>query len=327
MSAPDRNLALELVRVTEAAAMGAARWIGRGEKESADAAAVDAMRLMLDTVSMDGVVVIGEGEKDEAPMLYNGEQVGSGSGPQVDVAVDPLEGTRLTALGQPNAIAVIAVAERGTMYFPGAAVYMEKIACGEDSVEAIDIEASPTENVQRVAEAKGVKVADVSVVVLERDRHEALVAELREAGAKVNLIRDGDVAPAIAAAQGGTGVDLLMGIGGTPEGVISAAALKCVGGGMQGRLWPRTDDERRQLVEAGYDPGRVLTTDDLVSGEDVFVAATGVTTGALLRGVRAVRRGAVTDSIVMRSRSGTVRRIEARHAFAKLSRLSAVEYG
>ncbi len=325
--APDRNLALELVRVTEAAALAAARWIGRGEKESADQAAVDAMRLMLDTVDMAGVVVIGEGEKDEAPMLFNGERVGSGTGPPVDVAVDPLEGTRLTALGQPNAIAVIAVAERDTMFFPGAAVYMDKIACGEDAAEVIDITATPTENVQRVADAKGVDVRQISVVVLERERHESLISELREAGAKVNLIRDGDVAPSIAAAQGGTGVDLLMGIGGTPEGVISAAAIKCLGGALQGRLWPRNEDERRQLIDAGHDLDRVLTTDDLVAGEDVFVAATGVTTGALLRGVRVTPAGAATDSIVMRSRSGTVRRIAAEHAFAKLSQLSAVEYG
>jgi fructose-1,6-bisphosphatase II len=325
--APDRNLALDLVRVTEAAAMAAARWAGRGDKIAADQAAVDAMRIMLDSVHMSGVVVIGEGEKDEAPMLFNGEEVGDGNGPEVDVAVDPLEGTRLTALGQPNAIAVIAVAERGTMFFPGAAVYMEKIATGPEALDAIDITLSPTENVQRVAEAKGIAVRDVTVVVLERDRHAALIAELREAGARVNLIRDGDVAPAIAAAQVGTGVDLLMGVGGTPEGVISAAALKCVGGGIQGRLWPRDDDERRKLEEAGLDPHRVLTTDDLVAGEDVFVAATGVTTGALLRGARRERGRVITDSIVMRSRSGTVRRIEGQHQPEKLARYSGIEYG
>jgi fructose-1,6-bisphosphatase II len=323
---PDRNLALELVRVTEAAAMGAGRWVGRGDKVAADQAAVDAMRAMLDTVVMDGLVVIGEGEKDEAPMLYNGERVGEGSGPQVDVAVDPLEGTRLTALGQPNAIAVIAVAERGSMFFPGAAVYMEKIAAGADAVHSIDINATPTENVQAVAKAKGRRVTDIRVVVLERDRHEALIGELREAGARVNLIRDGDVAPAIAAARPQTGVDLLYGIGGTPEGVISAAALKCVGGGIQGKLWPRTDEERQDLVAAGYDLDRVLMTDDLVVSEDVFVAATGVTTGALLRGVRYVTDGAITDSIVMRSRSGTVRRIEARHQLSKLRHFTGREY-
>jgi len=323
---PDRNLALELVRVTEAAAMGAGRWIGRGDKNAADQAAVDAMRAMLDTVAMDGVVVIGEGEKDEAPMLFNGEAVGEGVGSQVDVAVDPLEGTRLTALGQPNAIAVIAVAERGSMFFPGAAVYMEKIAAGADAVDAIDINATPTENVNAVARAKGVRPTDVRVVVLERDRHNELIGELRQAGAHVNLIRDGDVAPAIAAARPETGVDLLYGIGGTPEGVISAAALKTVGGGIQAKLWPRDDDERQKLLDAGYDLERVLRTDDLVSGEDVFVAATGVTTGALLRGVRYVRDGAVTDSIALRSRSGTVRRIEARHKISKLTLFTGREY-
>jgi fructose-1,6-bisphosphatase II len=259
-------------------------------------------------------------------MLYNGEAVGEGRGPQVDVAVDPLEGTRLTALGQPNAIAVIAVAERGSMFFPGAAVYMEKIAVGADAVDAIDIEASPTENVNAVAAAKGVKPTDIRVVVLERDRHDELIGELRQAGARVNLIRDGDVAPAIAAARPGTGVDMLMGIGGTPEGVISAAALKAVGGGIQGRLWPRDDAERQKLVDAGYDVGRVLRTDDLVASDDVFVAATGVTTGALLRGIRYVRDGAITDSIVMRSRSGTVRRIEARHNLEKLTHFTGREF-
>jgi fructose-1,6-bisphosphatase II len=325
-TAPDRNIAMELVRVTEAGAMAAARWIGRGDKEEADQAAVDAMRFVLDSVSMRGVVVIGEGEKDEAPMLYNGEEVGNGEGPEVDVAVDPLEGTRLTALGQPNAIAVIAVAERGTMLFPGAALYMEKIAVGPDAVDAIDIERSPTENVVAVAEALGKTAREVDVVVLERERHDDLIAELREAGARVRLVRDGDVAPAIAAAQPGTGVDMLYGIGGTPEGVISAAALKCVGGGIQGRLWPRNDDERTRLLEAGLDPARVLRTNDLVSGEDVFVAATGVTTGSLLQGVRYTPGGAVTDSIVMRSRSGTVRRVVAQQSLAKLSALTGFEY-
>jgi fructose-1,6-bisphosphatase II len=325
-TAPDRNLALELVRVTESAAMAAGRWIGRGDKIAADQAAVDGMRLMLDTASMAGIVVIGEGEKDEAPMLFNGEEVGSGSGPEVDVAVDPLEGTRLTANGQPNAIATIACSEHGTMFFPGAAVYMDKIACGPEAAEAIDIEAPPTENVKRVAKAKEVKPSDVSVVVLDRDRHADLIAELRGIEAKVLLIPDGDVAPAIAAAQPGTGVDLLMGIGGTPEGVLSAAALKCVGGTLQGKLWPRNDEERQALLDGGYDLDKVLTVNDLVGGEDVFFAATGVTTGALLRGVRYERQGAVTDSIVMRSRSGTVRRVEARHAFEKLEHLSGGRY-
>jgi fructose-1,6-bisphosphatase II len=324
---PDRNLALELVRVTESAALNAARWVGRGEKESADQAAVDGMRIMLGTVSMNGVVVIGEGEKDEAPMLYNGEHVGDGSGPEVDVAVDPLEGTRLTALGQPNAIAVMAVAERGTMFFPGAAFYMNKIAVGPEAADAIDIDATPAENVRRVAEAKGKSPRDVSVIVLERDRHERLIADLREAGARVTLIRDGDVAPAIAAAHGGVaGVDVLMGIGGTPEGVIAAAAIKCLGGALQARLWPRNDDERQKLLDEGIDPDRVLSTNDLVRGEDVFVAATGVTGGALLQGVRYTQDGAITDSIVMRSRSGTIRRVEAEHRFEKLTALSGRDY-
>jgi fructose-1,6-bisphosphatase II len=326
VSAPDRNLALELVRVTEAAAMAAARWIGRGEKESADRAAVDAMRAVLDTVAMAGVVVIGEGEKDEAPMLFNGEEVGSGNGPAVDVAVDPLEGTRLTAHGQPNAIAVIAVAERGSMFFPGAAVYMDKIAVGPAGADAIDIDAPPSENVLRVAEAKGVEPSDISVVVLDRDRHQDLIAELREIGAKVRLITDGDVAPAIAAAREGTVVDMLMGVGGTPEGVISAAAIKCLGGAMQGKLWPRNDEERQALLEAGYDLDRVLTTDDLVSGDDVFVAATGVTDGALLSGVQLRDSWAITESIVMRSRSGTIRRVHAEHRLAKLRLLAGDRY-
>ena len=325
-SAPDRNLALELVRVTESAAMSAGRWVGRGDKISADQAAVDGMRLMLDTTSMSGVVVIGEGEKDEAPMLYNGEEVGSGDGPEVDVAVDPLEGTNLTAKGQPNAIATIACAERGTMFFPGAAVYMDKIACGPEAADAIDIEAPPADNVKAVAKARGVKPTDVTVVVLERDRHQELIEALRATEAKLLLISDGDVAPSIAAARPESGVDLLMGIGGTPEGVLSAAALKCVGGVIQGKLWPRDDEERQRLVDAGFDLDRVLTTDDLVGGDDVFFAATGVTTGALLRGVRYTPEGAVTESIVMRSRSGTVRRVEAHHAFGKLEALSGGRY-
>jgi fructose-1,6-bisphosphatase II len=325
-TAPDRNLALELVRVTEAAALGCGRWIGRGDKIAADQAAVDAMRAMLDTVSMSGVVVIGEGEKDEAPMLYNGEEVGNGQGPEVDVAVDPLEGTRLTSVGQPNAIAVIALAERGTMLFPGAAVYMDKLVGGEEVAGALDLDASPAENVRRAAEAKGVRASEIAVVVLDRERNQPIIEGVREAGAKVNLITDGDVAPAIAAARQGTGVDLMMGIGGTPEGVIAAAAVKSLGGVVLGRLWPRNDDERQQLVDAGHDPDRVLTTDDLVGGDNVFVAATGVTDGALLRGVRYTRGGAMTDSIVMRSRSGTVRRVEAQHALDKLERFSGREY-
>ena len=325
-SVPDRNLALELVRVTEAAALGTGRWIGRGDKNAADQAAVDAMRAMLDTVSMSGVVVIGEGEKDEAPMLYNGEEVGNGQAPEVDVAVDPLEGTRLTSVGQPNAIAVIAVAERGSMFFPGAAVYMDKLVGGEAVADVLSIDASPGENVEAAAKAKGVRPSEIAVVILDRERNQGIIESVREAGAKVNLITDGDVAPAIAAARPGTGVDLMMGIGGTPEGVIAAAAVKSLGGIVQGRLWPRTDEERQSLVDAGYDPDRVLTTDDLVGGDNVFVAATGVTDGALLRGVRFTPGGAMTDSIVMRSRSGTVRRIEAQHALDKLERFSGREY-
>ncbi|HEX6231250.1 MAG TPA: class II fructose-bisphosphatase [Actinomycetota bacterium] len=324
---PDRNLALELVRVTEAAALAAGRWVGRGDKISADQAAVDAMRLMIDTVSMDGVVVIGEGEKDEAPMLYNHEAVGTGQGPGVDVAVDPIDGTRLTAVGQPNALAVIALAERGTMFFPGAAVYMEKVATGAEAAGAIDVTASPEENVRLVAKAKGVRPEEIGVVILDRDRHEDMIRRVREVGARVFLISDGDVAGAISAATSDrSGIDLLLGIGGTPEGVIAAAALKCVGGAIQGRLWPRNDDERRQLLDAGFDLDRVLTTDDLVSGKDVFFAATGITDGSLLRGVQYTPEGATTYSIVMRSRSGTVRSIEARHSFSKLEHYSPIDY-
>src|ERR687887_778904 len=259
---PDRNLALEIVRVTEAAALAAARWVGRGDKKAADQAAVDAMRLMLDTVAMDGIVVIGEGEKDEAPMLYNGEQVGNGNGPQVDVAVDPIDGTRLTAVGQPNALSVVAVAERDTMFFPGAAVYMEKIAAGPESYAAIDIMATPEENVRRVAKAKGVGPEEITVVILDRDRHEDIIKRCREAGARVYLITDGDVAPAIAAARPDSGIDMLLGIGGTPEGVIAACALKCLGGDMQGRLWPRNDEERQRAIDAGYDLDQVLDIND-----------------------------------------------------------------
>lgn len=324
---PDRNLAMELVRVTEAAALAAGRWVGRGDKEAADGAAVDAMRLMIDTVSMNGTVVIGEGEKDEAPMLYNGEAVGNGEGPGVDVAVDPLEGTTLTSVGQPNALTVIALAERGSMFFPGAAVYMEKIATGPEARDAIDITAPPEENIRLVAEAKGIRPEEVGVVILDRDRHKGMIAAAREIGARVFLITDGDVAGAIAAATTQrSGIDVLMGIGGTPEGVIAAAALKCLGGAIQGRLYPRNDDERERLLEAGFDIEKVLTTDDLVSGSDVFFAATGVTDGALLRGVGYESDGATTYSMVMRSRSGTVRYVEARHQFEKLERFSRIAY-
>jgi fructose-1,6-bisphosphatase II len=324
---PDRNLALELVRVTEAAALAAGRYVGRGDKIAADRAAVDAMRLMIDTVSMHGTVVIGEGEKDEAPMLYNGEEVGDGSGSGVDVAVDPIDGTRLTALGMPNALAVIALAERGTMFFPGAAVYMEKVATGPEAADAIDITATPEENVRLVAKAKGKRPEEVGVVILDRDRHTDMIARVREVGAKVFLITDGDVAGAISAATSRhSDIDLLLGIGGTPEGVIAAAALKCLGGAMQGRLYPRNDEERGKLLDDGFDLDRVLTTNDLVAGEDVFFAATGITTGSLLRGVQYWPDGATTWSLVMRSRSGTTRWIEAEHRFEKLERYSAIEY-
>ncbi len=323
---PDRNLALDLVRVTEAAAMAAGRWVGRGDKEAADQAAVDAMRLMLDSVSMDGIVVIGEGEKDEAPMLFNGEKVGNGEGPAVDVAVDPVDGTTLTSKGMANAISVVAVAARGAMFDPGAAVYMDKIAVGPEAIDAIDIDAGPAENVRRVAKAKGMRAEDMSVVILERDRHADLVREVREAGAKVFFITDGDVAGAIIAAAPERGADLLMGIGGTPEGVIAAAALKCIGGAMQGKLYPRNDDERQRLLDGGYDLDRVLTTNDLVSGDDVFFAASGVTNGALLRGVRYRPNQVITHSMVMRAKSGTIRYVEGHHQLEKLMRFSAIEY-
>jgi fructose-1,6-bisphosphatase II len=323
---PDRNLAMELVRVTEAAALAAGRWVGRGDKIAADQAAVDAMRLMIDTVSMDGVVVIGEGEKDEAPMLFNGEQVGTGDGPATDVAVDPIDGTTLTAKGMGNALAVIALAERGSMFFPGAAVYMDKVATGPDAADALDIEAPAGEQCRKVAKALGKDVGQLNVIMLERDRHNDLVRDVREAGARIVFITDGDVAGAIAAADATSSPDLLLGIGGTPEGVITAAALKCLGGNMQGKLYPRNDEERGQLVDAGFDLDKVLTLDDLVAGNDVFFAATGITDGYLLRGVRYHRDGATTQSLVMRSRSGTIRRVEARHAFAKLRRFSKIEY-
>jgi fructose-1,6-bisphosphatase II len=324
---PDRNLALELVRVTEAAALAAGRWVGRGDKIAADQAAVDAMRLMIDSVSMDGVVVIGEGEKDEAPMLYNGEAVGDGDGPSCDVAVDPIDGTRLTSVGQPNALSVIALAERGSMFFPGAAVYMEKVATGQEAAHAIDITAPPEENVRLVAKAKGVRPEEICVTILDRERHAEIIQRVREVGARVHLITDGDVAGAVSAATTRrSGVDLLFGIGGTPEGVIAAAALKCLGGAIQGRLYPRNDDERRKLLEQGFDIERVLTTDDLVSGRDVFFAATGITDGSLLRGVKYWPDGATTYSIVLRSRSGTLRMVEAEHRFAKLELFSPIEY-
>jgi fructose-1,6-bisphosphatase II len=325
---PDRNLALELARVTEAAALAAARMVGRGDKEGADQAAVDAMRNVLDSVSMDGIVVIGEGEKDEAPMLFNGEQIGDGSPPQVDVAVDPLEGTRLTALGMPSALAVIALAERGAMFDPGPCVYMEKIAGGPEIADLLDLDRPLPETLKLVAERKGIDIRDVMVVMLDRERHHDAMRQVREAGARVRLILDGDVSAALLAVSENSAVDLLWGIGGTPEGVISAAAIKCIGGQLLGRLWPRSDEERQAAIDAGYDLSKRLTVDDLVAGEDVFFSATGVTDGDVLQGVRYQGdRGATTESLVMRSRSGTVRRVSARHDRAKLRALTGVRYG
>ena len=324
---PDRNLALELVRVTEAGALAAARMVGRGDKEGADHAAVDAMRHVLDSVSMDGVVVIGEGEKDEAPMLYNGERIGDGSPPQVDVAVDPLEGTRLTALGMPSAITVIALGERGSMFDPGPCVYMEKLAGGPEIADLLDLDRPLPETLSLVAERKGTDIRDVMVVMLDRERHQDMMREVREAGARVRLILDGDVSAAMLAVSDNSPVDLLWGIGGTPEGVISAAAVKCIGGQLLGRLWPRNEEERMAALQAGYDLERVLSADDLVSGEDVFFSATGVTDGDVLQGVRYQGdRGASTESLVMRSRSGTVRRVLARHDRTKLRALTG-SYG
>jgi fructose-1,6-bisphosphatase II len=325
---PERNLALELVRVTEAAALAAARMVGRGDKEGADQAAVDAMRFVLDTVPMDGVVVIGEGEKDEAPMLYNGEQIGDGSPPKVDIAVDPLEGTRLTALGMPSAIAVIALAEQGAMFNPGPIVYMEKIAGGPEIADLLDLDRPLPETLALIAQRKGIDIRDVMVVMLDRERHHDAMREVREAGARVRLILDGDVSAAMLAVSDNSPVDLLWGIGGTPEGVISAAAIKCIGGELLGRLWPRNDDERTAALDAGYDLSRVLNCDDLVAGEDVFFSATGVTDGDVLQGVRYQGdRGATSESLVMRARSGTVRRVSARHDRAKLRALTGVRYG
>jgi fructose-1,6-bisphosphatase II len=325
---PDRNLALELVRVTEAAALAAARWAGRGEKEAADQAAVDAMRYMLDTVPMDGTVVIGEGEKDEAPMLYNGERIGDGSPPEVDIAVDPLEGTRLTARGMPSALGVIALSERATMFDPGPCVYMEKIAGGPEIADLLSLTDPLPEVIRRVAERKRTVPGDVTIIMLDRPRHEKAVAEIREAGARIRFITDGDVSAALFAVSQGTGVDLLWGIGGTPEGVLSAAAIKCLGGQLLGRLWPRDDAERQAAIDAGYDLEEILTTDRLVAGNDVFFAATGVTDGDLLQGVRYLDDGhATTESLVMRSRSGTVRTVQARHDRLKLREVTGGRYG
>jgi fructose-1,6-bisphosphatase II len=326
-SAPDRNLALELARVTEAGAMAAARWVGRGDKNGADAAAVNAMRMLINTVSMNGVVVIGEGEKDQAPMLYNGEEVGDGSGPACDVAVDPIDGTRLTANGMPNAISVIAVSARGSMYDPSAVFYMQKLVTGPEARDAVDITVSPSANIAAVALAKRSSPQDVTVVILDRPRHAELIEEVRAAGARIKLITDGDVAGAIMAAREGTGIDLLLGTGGTPEGIIAACAIKCLGGVIQAKLAPRDEAERERAVAAGHDLDRVLTTDDLVTSDDAFFAATGITDGELMAGVRYRSGGATTHSLVMRARSGTLRNIHSEHQLWKVSQYSAVDYG
>jgi fructose-1,6-bisphosphatase II len=324
--APSRNLALELVRVTEAAAMAAARWVGRGDKNGADGAAVNAMRRLINSVSMQGVVVIGEGEKDSAPMLFNGEEVGDGTGPAVDVAVDPIDGTRLTANGMPNGVSVLAVAERGSMYDPSAVFYMKKLAVGPEAADVVDLDAPPAANIAAVAKAKGISPKDVTVVILDRERHAGLITEVRAAGARIHLITDGDVAGAIMAAREGTGIDLMLGIGGTPEGIIAACALKCLGGVILGKLAPRDDAEKRKALDAGHDLNRVLTTDDLVSSDDVFFAASGITDGELMDGVRYKPGGATTHSLVMRARSGTIRSIRSEHALWKLRAYSAVNY-
>jgi fructose-1,6-bisphosphatase II len=324
-SSPDRNLALELVRVTEAAAMAAGRWVGRGDKNGADGVAVNAMRTLISTVSMDGTVVIGEGEKDKAPMLFHGERVGSGIGPECDVAVDPIDGTTLAAKGMANAVSVLAVSPRGSMYDPSAVFYMEKLVTGPEAADLVDIRNPVAENIHQVAKAKGSTPEDVTVVLLDRPRHERIAHEIRETGARIKFITDGDVAGAIMAASAGTGVDLLLGVGGTPEGIIAACALKCMDGVIQGRLWPTDDEERQRAIDAGHDLDRVLYTDDLVSGDDCFFVATGITDGELMKGVRYRAGGASTHSLVMRSRSGTIRQIISEHKLSKLKAYADVD--
>ena len=326
-TSPDRNLALELVRVTEAAAMAAGRWVGRGDKNGADGVAVNAMRTLISTVGMNGVVVIGEGEKDNAPMLYNGEHVGSGHGPDCDVAVDPIDGTTLTAKGMANAVSVLAVAPRGSMYDPSAVFYMEKLVTGPEAADVVDIRNPVAENIHQVAKAKGSAPEDVTVVLLDRPRHEDLAREIRDTGARIKFITDGDVAGAIMAARHDTGIDLLLGIGGTPEGIIAACAMKCMDGVIQGRLWPRDGEEREKAIDAGHDLDRVLYTDDLVSGDDCFFVATGITDGELMKGVRYRAGGASTHSLVMRSRSGTIRQIISEHKLSKLRAYADVDFG
>lgn len=322
----DRNLAMELVRVTEAAALASGRWVGRGMKNEGDGAAVDAMRQLINSVNMRGVIVIGEGEKDEAPMLYNGEEVGTGEGPEVDIAVDPVDGTTLMAEGRPNAISVIAAAERGSMYDPSAVFYMKKLAVGPEAAGKVDIAAPVDHNINAVAKAKGVAASDVTVVVLDRPRHKDLIADIRRAGAKVRLISDGDVAGAIAAAQDSNSIDIMLGTGGTPEGIITACAMKAMGGEIQGVLAPQNEAEARKALDAGHELNRVLFTNDLVSSDNCYFAATGVTNGDMLRGVSYRANGATTRSLVMRSKSGTVRHIESVHKLAKLQEYSVVDY-
>jgi len=324
--APDRNLALELVRVTEAAAMAAGRWVGQGDKDGGDGAAVDAMRHLIGTVSMRGVVVIGEGEKDSAPMLFNGEEVGCGEGPECDVAVDPIDGTTLMAKGMANAIAVMAVAERGTMYDPSSVFYMQKLVTGPEAANVVDITAPVAENVTAVARAKGGTAEDVTVCILDRPRHEDLVRKVREAGARIKFITDGDVAGAVMAASEGTGVDLLMGIGGTPEGIIAACAVKCLGGAIQGKLWPQSKSEFSNAAAAGLDLDAILHCDDLVRSDNVFFVATGITDGELVHGVRYRGGGATTESLVMRSKSGTIRRVTSHHRLTKLRAYASVDF-
>jgi fructose-1,6-bisphosphatase II len=323
---PDRNLALDLVRVTEAAALAAGRWIGRGDKIAADQAAVDAMRLILNTIEMDGVIVIGEGEKDAAPMLYNGERLGTGQPPRVDIAVDPIDGTRPTVTGGPGALAVVALAERGSMYAPGSLVYMNKLAVGPDASNSIDINAPVEANLKAVAHAKGRDIDDLMVIILDRPRHTELIAEVRRVGARIQLISDGDVSAAISTCIPDSGIDLLMGIGGSPEAVIAASAVKCLGGAMQCKLWARDDNERRYALEHEMDLNNVLTVDDLVNGDDIFFAATGITDGELTEGVKYYGGGANTSSVVMRSKSGTIRYIKATHRWDKLMRFSQIRF-
>ncbi|MCI0476251.1 MAG: class II fructose-bisphosphatase [Anaerolineales bacterium] len=332
----ERNLALDLVRVTEGAALAAARWMGRNSKIDADAAAVNAMRLLLGQINIDGTVVIGEGEKDHAPMLYNGERIGravQSNGPAdstvqfVDIAVDPIDGTRLLSLGLPNALSVIAIADRGAMFAPGHLVYMDKIAVGPDGRGVIHIDAAVKENLQALARAKKREVSDLIAVILDRPRNQKYVEAVRACGARLKLVTDGDVAAGVSTALEGTGVDILFGIGGSPEGVITAAALKCLGGDMQCKLWPRDDSEREYAKQVGYDLAKTLLLDDLVAGDNVFFAATGITDGEMLRGVHYSGHGATTESFVMRSRSGTIRRIASSHRLQKLMRFSQVEYG